>query len=154
MIVRSIAVAALVFSSPAVLAVDEHHPDDAKKAVAPGKPAVKPPVAPPAGDQAGMQQRMQKMQAQMDRIQKTTDPKERQKLLDEHYRTMMENMQAMRGMGGPMMMGMHGDAKGMSMKGGDPAARSAQMEQRMDMMQMMMEHMMQREQMQMRAPGK
>ncbi len=93
-----------------------------------------------------MQDRMKRMQEQMDRIHKTTDPKERQKLLDEHRQTMMENMKAMRGMGM-----MHGDAKGGPMKG-DPTAQAAQMEQRMDMMQMMMEHMMQRESM--RAPSK
>ncbi len=135
-IAHSIAVAAFALSSPAVLAADDHHPAEGKKVAAPAKSA---------GDRASMQDRMKRMQEQMDRIQKTTDPKERQKLLDEHRQTMMENMKTMRG------MGMHGDAKGGPMKG-DSAAHAAQMEQRMDMMQMMMEHMMQRESM--RSPSK
>jgi len=40
----------------------------------------------------------------MEKLRATTDPKERQKLMQEHMQTMQENMKAMRGMGGPMMM--------------------------------------------------
>lgn len=151
---RALALAAVILSPSAALAVDEHHPADGKKSAAPAKPSGTPPSAGSPDSRAAMQQRMQTMQQQMDRIHKTTDPKERQKLLDEHYRTMMENMKAMRGSGGPMSMGMkmHGDAKGAPHKGADPADRAAHMEQRMEMMHMMMEHMMQREQL--RGPAK
>lgn len=135
--------------SPVTFGADEHHPDEAKKGAVASKPASKGLAAVAGGDQAGMQQGMKRMQDQMDRIRKTTDPKERQKLLDEHFQTMMENMKVMRGMGGSMMMG--GDQKGGPMKG-EAGGRAGSMEQRMEMMQMMMEHMMQREQM--RAPAK
>jgi len=92
----------------------------------------------------------------MDRIHKTTDPAERQKLLDEHYKLMQEQMTTMRGMGGGMMMGMGGGmgqgGQGVMGPGGAPKSggpgkaptpdqRMRMMEDRMDMMQMMMEQM-------------
>ena len=97
-----------------------------------------------------MQEKMKAMQGQMDKIRKTTDPKERQKLMQEHMQAMQENMKSMRSMGGAMMMGgkkdgmASGDHKGMA--GGDMMKHHSMMENRMDMMQMMMEQMMQRDQ--------
>ena len=94
---------------------------------------------------------MEKMQQQMDKIKAATDPTERQKLMQEHMQTMKENMKAMRGMGGMAMkgagkpgeMGM-GDKKS-SMQDGEMKKRQEMTETRMNMMQMMMEQMMQRE---------
>ena len=57
---------------------------------------------------------MGRMREQMNKIAQTTDPKERQRLMEEHWRGMYQDMQTMRGMGwmweGPMMGGgmMHG----------------------------------------------
>ena len=45
-----------------------------------------------------MQANMTKMQSQMDQIHATTDPKERQKLLQAHMQTMQECMAMMRTM--------------------------------------------------------
>ena len=98
-----------------------------------------------------MQEKMKAMQVQMDKIGKTTDPEERQKLMLEHTQAMQENMKMMRGMGGPMMMG---GQKGGGMMGGDPKQRQEMMEKRMDMMQMMMEQMMQHDQMMGSMPAK
>jgi hypothetical protein len=114
-------------------------------------------------DRTQMQERMRLMQQQMDRIHKTTDPAERQKLLDEHYKLMEAQMATMRGMGGGMMGGMGGGGmtgggmmgpggQGMMGPGGAPKSggagkaptpdqRMRMMEDRMDMMQMMMEQM-------------
>ena len=103
---------------------------------------------------------MEKMQQQMEKIRAATDPTERQKLMQEHMQTMKENMKAMRdmgrmggmgGMGGAAMkgagkpgeMGM-GDKKP-SMQDGEMKKRQDMAETRLDMMQMMMEQMMQRE---------
>jgi hypothetical protein len=97
---------------------------------------------------APMQENIKKMQHQMDMIATTTDPKERQKLMQEHMQTMQENMKAMRSMGGPTMKGggmAMDDKKGGGMMGGDVKKRQDGMEKRMDMMQMMMEQMMQRD---------
>ena len=115
------------------------------------KPAAKP--------RAGMQmdsklqqqmiERMKTMQAQMDKIRQTTDPKERDKLFAEHMKSMQEGMQMMRGMGGGMM---GGGMMGGGQRGGGQSAQM--MEGRMDMMQMMMEQMMQHEQMMQRTPAK
>lgn len=49
---------------------------------------------------AQWQQKMNEMQAQMDQFRKTQDPKERQKLLDEHWATMRSAMSIMHGMWG------------------------------------------------------
>jgi hypothetical protein len=54
---------------------------------------------------AQWQEKMNEMQAQMDQLRKAQDPKERQKLLDEHWATMQGAMSIMHGMWGPRMMG-------------------------------------------------
>ena len=141
---------------------DEHHPDLQKAASSPTVPfdtkAMQKEVPltsktssataefsmPPA-----MMNNMKKMQQQMEKIQATTDPRERQKLMQQHMQTMQENMKAMHGMMGNSMM-MDGDqSPGMAMgdhkdmKGGDMMKHHGMMENRMNMMQMMMEQMMQ-----------
>ena len=104
---------------------------------------------------AATDENMKKMQQQMEKIGTTTDPKERQKLMQVHMQTMQENMKAMRAMGDPMAMddkkgggkmgGMMGGKKGAT-KDGDMKDRQEMTEKRMDMMQMMMEQMMKRDQ--------
>ena len=146
----SILVAAIVagtLSAPIVLAQEKS---------APAKPAMSKDME---GETGQMQEKMKAMQGQMDRIRATTDPKERQKLMQEHMQSMQDNMKTMRGMGGPTMMGgQHGgmamgDKKG-GMKDGDMMKHHAMMEKRMDMMQMMMEQMMQHDQMMGSMPAK
>jgi len=124
-------------------------------------PAAKASQMQPGGMGMMDEKQMAQMQEQMDRIRKTKDPKERQKLMDEHMRSMNEEMTMMRGMGGGMMMGMMGGkpgSMGPGMMGGgqgmDPKQRQDMMEKRMDMMQMMMEQMMQHQQMMQPAPAK
>lgn len=106
---------------------------------------------------AQMQARMQTMHAQMAQLQTVTDPVERKKLLSAHMQLMQEQMASMRSMGGGMMQMMHGGAAmgmGMGMqKGADAGARSSgprhqMVEDRLDMLQMMMEQMMGQMQMQ------
>lgn len=119
-----------------------------------------PAVAMDMGQQMSrMQQNMTAMQAQMQQIRATTDPKERHKLLQAHMQAMQDNMTAMSGMGGPMMMagrppgGMAmGDSKPMA--GGDMMQRHQMMENRMGMMQMMMEQMLQHQQAMESMPAK
>ena len=118
--------------------------------------------------------RMQQMHAQMDKIRGTTDPKERDKLLREHFESMQQGMGAFRGfgpmMGGRGMMGPGGGigpgagkgpgGGGMMGRGfgrgpyaasecgklGDPASRrDCMQDERLDIMQDMMDQMMQRE---------
>ncbi len=82
---------------------------------------------------------MKTMQQQMDRIHQTSDPKERQHLLEEHWKTMDEQMQGMRMMGDDMMGHMYG-GRGAHMM--DDEQQGMVMRDRMDMMQMMMDQMM------------
>ena len=113
-----------------------------------------------------MEARMKLMQEQMRRIRSTKSPEVRATLLREHMHTMMEQMRAMRAMGGGMMSGMmprgmmggpslgHGMMGHGMMGGGNRNAPSAQqcqrmhdrmrdeMQNRLDMMQLMMEQMM------------
>lgn len=102
------------------------------------------------------QGRMNTMHEQMDRIHQSQDPQERQRLLEEHWATMDEQMRDMRmmeGMMGGMMGGMHGqrgDRGHGSMHMMDPDQRDTYMQDRMDMQQMMMEQMMQHNHMMMR----
>ena len=147
----SILVAATVacaLSAPIVSAQEKPAPAEPAMNMDMGKPAMNMGMD---KHMSQMPEKMKAMQAQMDKIRNTTDPEERQKLMQEHMQTMQENMKAMRGMGGPMMMdapkdrGMMGGKKG-RMKDRDMMKRHAMMEKRIDMMQMMMEQMMQRDQ--------
>ena len=143
-------------------------------AVAHAAPPSTPPPAAQATERASMaakhlsamEARMKLMQEQMRRIRSTKSPELRATLLREHMHTMMEQMQAMRAMGGRMMSGMMprgmmgGPSMGQGMMGqgmmggGNRNAPSAQqcqrmhdrmrdeMQNRLDMMQLMMEQMM------------
>jgi hypothetical protein len=90
-----------------------------------------------------MQANMKTMMQQMDEIRNTEDPDKRDKLIEEHMKSMQGNMEMMRGMGGGMMMGMMGGKQQGGQMGGDMTMRMDRMEQRMDMMQMMMDQMVQ-----------
>jgi hypothetical protein len=79
--------------------------------------------------------------------------------MQEHMRTMQENMKSMGGMGGPMMKGDGGQGRmamvgPRSMSAGDIDQRQEMMERRMDMMQMMMVQMMQHDRMMESAPAR
>ena len=75
-----------------------------------------------------MRARTQQMQEQMNRIAQTTDPQQRQSLMQEHWQSMYQDMQTMRGMGwmrggGPMMG--PGMMRGGMMRGGPaPSAKA------------------------------
>lgn len=74
-----------------------------------------------------MRDHMQRMQEQMNKIAQTTDPQERQRLMQEHWQGMYQDMQTMRGMGwmwggGSMMK--PGMMRGGMMQGGPtPSAK-------------------------------
>jgi hypothetical protein len=132
---------------PAAYGVDEHHSEKA----AAGAKAPRAAASPQAGDKsvARMQEHMKKMQDIMARMQKTTDPAERQKLMNEHTQAMQEGMKTMRTsammqdmMSGGMMREAPKEGAGPGMGGGGPMSHEM-MERRMEMMQMMMEQMMQ-----------
>lgn len=165
------AVASLSVSAMPLYAADEHHPEKAQqatpapKSVATAKPAGAKPAADPQIGQA--QETKRKLQELMGKIRQTSDPGERRKLMQEHMRTMQEGMKQMRGMDGGMMMGMgssgkqggmmgmgRGDKPGGGMMMGDMMKAHDMMGMRMEMMETMMEHMMQREEMRDAMPAK
>jgi hypothetical protein len=121
MSLKSILVAACtVVLSATAFADDAHHPEKA------GEPAAANPAAQPAPgtmDMGKMNESMQRMQEQMKKIQAASDPKERQRLVEEHMKTMSEAM--------PMLRAMSGNA------GMGEAQRMQMMEQCMGMMQTM-----------------
>ena len=64
-------------------------------------------------DMAPMQERMTRMRGQMDKIHATPDPKEKERLMEEHYKSMHQSMSMMQGMmGGGMMHGKKGHGSG------------------------------------------
>lgn len=92
---------------------------------------------------------MQKMQEQMAAIRQSGDPAERQKLMQEHFQSMQEAMQSLRGAGTgggmPCCCKQYCAQAGGKPGAGSQCARGAgtgMMEQRMDMMQTMMENML------------
>jgi hypothetical protein len=88
---------------------EAHHKDDPKKSVvAPAQP----PAAAASADREkrmqGMQMNMIKMHEQMHKIMQAKDPKERQRLMQEHLKMMQDHMKMMGGnMGGMMGGDMH-----------------------------------------------
>jgi len=123
----------LAFPLPSLYADDAHHPE--KRAQ--GKSA---PMAAQKGMGGGMMENMQvhmkKMMQQMQEIHEARDPDKRDRLTEEHMQSMQEGMKMMKGMGGGMMMG-----KGKPV-GDDMRTRMDMMEQRVEMIQMMMDQMM------------
>ena len=102
-------------------------------------------------------EQMRLMQAQMDQMRTTTDPQERQRLLQAHWASMQAAMAAMHGMWGPgggMMMGCCGMMGGPMMGWGQMHGyysnltpeqlqqRRYMMDRYLPMQQMMMDHMM------------
>ena len=92
-----------------------------------------------------MQDNLKIMQAQLQRAAGAKTDEERQKAMAEHMQTMRENMGMAQGMQGgmmacPMMQGGKGMMGGDGMSK-DMGSRMHNMEQRMDMMQMMMQRM-------------
>jgi len=157
-------VTGLVLAALVVVPLAAHAQTATKPAAAPTAPDVK------AFDQrlAEAQVQMKRMQEQMDRLRQTQDPQERQKLFHDHYTAMQNAMTAMHGMWGPGMMGccgggtMHGPGMmmggpGMMGWGGmhgyyskltpdQLKQRQYMMDQYLGMQQMMMDHMMWRQQ--------
>ncbi|WP_230951678.1 hypothetical protein [Burkholderia diffusa] len=80
------------------LANDAHHPDS-QPATKAGAVTQMAPTAPTNEQFETARRQMQKMLAQMDQIRQTQDPAERQRLMDEHIRTMQDTMQSMHAMG-------------------------------------------------------
>jgi len=109
---------------------DSNHAEDkgaatVPKAVSKAKPDAKSKSKANSQNQA-MMDSMKTMQDQMEKLRAATDPKERQRLMQEHMKTMRDTMAAMHGMLGTAMGG--GMGTGMTQR-------------RMDTMQMMMEQM-------------
>lgn len=129
----------------------------AQDTAAPAKPAMSMPMD---AQMSQMHTNMTLMQSQMDTIHATTNPKERQKLMQAHMQTMQESMAMMRSMSKPMPMG-GGQGGGMAMGGdkGKPGDKGMMkhhqmMEERMGMMQTMMEQMLQHQQAMESMPAK
>lgn len=100
---------------------------------------------------AQAQDTFKKMQSQMEKIQQTQDPQQRQKLLQEHWDTMQAGMSMMNGMWGPGMMGKGHMMGGSHMMGWQDyssltpeqkSQRQYMMDRYTGMQQMMMNNMM------------
>ena len=134
----------------------------AQDTAAPAKPAMSMPMD---AQMSQMHTNMTLMQSQMDTIHATTNPKERQKLMQAHMQTMQESMAMMRSMSKPMPMG-GGQGGGMAMggdkgkpgdkgmMGGDMMQHHHMMQERMGMMTMMMQQMLDHLQMMESMPAK
>jgi len=87
------------------MAEDAHHPDQAKPA--PAKPAAKAGPKGMDGMMGGMQENMKRMQDQMAAIRAAKDPQQKERLMEEHMKTMESSMAMMRKMmeGRKMMHG-------------------------------------------------
>lgn len=146
----SLAVLALCMGlSASVLANDEHHPE--KAAGGPAATTDKSAAKPASEGVKKLEANVAKMQKQVQQIAKAKNDKERNRLLDEHMKTMRDNMMAAKDMHGDMegcsmMEGMMGGKGGMGMGGmsggGKPSGmtddRMDRMEMRLDMMEQMM----------------
>jgi hypothetical protein len=130
----------------------DHHPDQsAATQVAPEASKTQPDNSPAAD----MHRRMQAMQELMSKLEKTTDPAERRRLLEQHREAMHQQMSAMKQMGGMGMMN-HGPAGqrpmgGQMMMSGEMMKCHESMQEHMTMMLGMMDQMMRHEEMRQKA---
>ena len=119
----------------------------AQDAAAPAKPAMSMPMD---AHMSQMHTNMTLMQSQMDTIRATTNPLARQKLMQAHMQTMQDSTAMMRSMDKPMSMdggqgggmamgGDKGKPGDKGMMGGDMMKHHQMMEERMGMMQTMMD---------------
>jgi hypothetical protein len=122
----------------------------AQQSAAPSSPTPQTAPAPAEVDAqvAKMQELMTQMNDQMSKLRQTTDPVERQKLMQEHWTTMQSAMTLMQGAwgggkGGPAMGPMMGWGDFSKMTPEQRAQHQYMMERWMPMQQMMMGHMMQ-----------
>ena len=134
-------------------------PPEPAPAPAPAESKAAPPALNPAEFDkrvAQMTEHMKQMQAQMDKIARTQDPQERQRLLQEHWNSMHAAMGVMHGMWVPAggnatgpgmmrgpMMGwghMRGYYSGLTQE--ELGKRQYMMDQYLPMQQMMMDHML------------
>ena len=84
---RPLIIAAVMLAAgTGVWAEDAHHPPE----------GAKPPAA--AKGMPGMHENMKRMREQMAQIRAATDPKERERLMNEHMKTMEQSMSGMQGM--------------------------------------------------------
>jgi chaperonin cofactor prefoldin len=89
-----------------------------------------------------LQAQMKKMQEQMNRIQATADTKERQRLMQDQLQTMRESLKLLsESSGGPSLGGMSDAQAANELK-----KRHDLLERRMHVLQLMMDHLIQREQ--------
>ena len=140
----STALAAILFAS--VAAISGH----AALAATEGAQAPTPQSA-PAMAEMPMHRQMQQMHSQMQKLHATTDPVARKALMKEHMASMQGMMKMMHGMmaGSPQPKHGHGEGKSSAMQpcsgqaGG--GGRMGMLEQRMNMMQLMMDQMLQRQ---------
>ncbi|HET9473538.1 MAG TPA: hypothetical protein VFO82_06570, partial [Steroidobacteraceae bacterium] len=114
-----------------------------------------PAVATAESTPADMHQHMKDMQTLMEKIEKTKDPAERRRLLDQHRKAMREQLHSMMQNDKGMKMGMGmGTGMGMGMgKSGSMMECHEHMRGQMDMMMGMMDQLMRHEDAQ-RSPRK
>lgn len=95
---------ALALAAPA-MAEDAHHPEEKQQKPPAAKPVPK--AAPKCGagmaNMAPMRDNMKRMQDEMARIRASTDPKEKERLIEEHFKTMEQSMSMMQAMMGSGM---------------------------------------------------
>jgi len=115
-----------------------HHPEGASAPAAaapkaPAKPVAKAPAKAAAAAPARMNMQMKAMQEMHEKMMAAKTPEERQVLMAEHMKVMQDGMGMMKQMTPP------------DGKGGSSSASPDTMGKRMDMMEMMMQMMMDRE---------
>jgi hypothetical protein len=138
------AIAASIALAMPAFAEESHHP-----AQPGGAPTTQ--AQPDGKTVQKMQDNLGRMRTQLQQLAKAKTADERQKLMDEHMKTMQENMGMAKGMQSgmmdcPMMQGGMGMMGGQGMMGQGKVSpddmmskRMEMMEKRMDMMQMMMQ---------------
>ena len=89
-----------------------------------------------------LQVQMKKMQEQMNRIHKAGDTKERQKLMNDQLQTMRESLKLLSESSGGTSLGGMSDAQASA----ELKRRQDLLERRMHVLQLMLDHMIQREQ--------
>lgn len=151
-----IMLAALALAAPAVLAQEEedhsaHHPAAADQA---SDNAAEGPSSAPAGHDHGaaksspVRENMSKVEGLMQQIGQTTDPAQKRALLRAHLQALREQMKLVRSESGGMKMAMKGGGKksgGMMGEGGGMMGMHKKVEQRLEMLERVLQQLIEHE---------
>jgi len=140
-----------LLATPLAFAQDPQEDHSAHHPPAAAAPDASAPAAQDQGDAKAnpLQEKMKQVESLMQQIQQASDPAQKRELMSQHLAALREQMRLIRGQRSDMKMSMKEDGKkdtmGGMMKGGAMMMMHKKVEQRLEMLERLMEQIIERE---------